>query len=534
MNTQDIRLFAIMGVVILIGAVLVMLPKSDPVTAQSNPTTFEECLEIYPEHYCLELFPPTATPTPAPPTNTPTPTATSTPRPNPTTFEECLEIYPEHYCLDLFPPTATPTPAPPTNTPTPTATPTPRPNPTTFEECLEIYPEHYCNELFATPTPTPTDTVVPTPTDTVVPTPTDTVVPTPTDTVVPTPTDTVVPTPTDTVVPTPTDTPTHTPTPIDTPTHTPTPTPPPTAPPPDIQWLAATHVDAVTVRWDPPDNITQIRVRYKDRDDESDTWVSETVSKPFPDRYEIDGLWDCEVTYKFEIASRGNNTVYSSEWGTPFEDTESTICMAKHRHGHQADHTVRWTRGTFPSENNDPPHEDVYNIWNAGVGPAASGWDKTVGNTCEECDDEAAPVVTVRKGHKDECAENSFACLLGSTSLPDGHLDELDLEIVLEHIGEDHSLRRVIWTDKPHLDGHIVRNMVPISVYYYFLGTAMHEFGHAFGLRHPEDIDITFRQYPSVMYIEAGTVGLSSKTVSSHDVRYMRSTYYGHTAHELD
>ena len=162
-NRQDIKTFTIMGVVILIGAVLVMLPKSGPVTAQSNPTTFEECLEIYPEHYCLDLFPPTATPTPAPPTNTPTPTATSTPRPNPTTFEECLEIYPEHYCLDLFPPTATPTPAPPTNTPTPTATPTPRPNPTTFEECLEIYPEHYCLQLF-TPTPVP-----PTPTNTPTP-----------------------------------------------------------------------------------------------------------------------------------------------------------------------------------------------------------------------------------------------------------------------------------------------------------------------------------------------------------------------------
>lgn len=320
--------------------------------------------------------------------------------------------------------------------------------------------------------------------------------------------------------------PTHTPTATATPTHTPTPTPPPTASPPDIQWLAATHVDAVTVRWDPPDNITQIRVRYKDRDDESDTWVSETVPKPFPDRYEIDGLWDCEVTYKFEIASRGNNTVYSSEWGTAAEDTESTICMARHRHGHQADHTVTWTRGAFPPEDAEAPHEGVYKIWDEGIGPAASDWDQTVGSTCEDCDDDH--VIIVRKGTWDECPERSFACVLGGLGSADDHIKVV--EVVLEHVGEDHNGRRVIWTDDPDKDGDIVRDLVPPSAYYHFEGTAKHEFGHTFGLRHPEDIDITFRQYPSVMYIH--TRSLSSTDVSEHDVKYMRSTYYDHTAHD--
>ena len=519
MNTQDIRLFAIMGVVILIGAVLVMLPKSDPVTAQSNPTTFEECLEIYPEHYCLELFPPTATPTPAPPTNTPTPTATSTPRPNPTTFEECLEIYPEHYCLDLFPPTATPTPAPPTNTPTATATPTPRPNPTTFEECLEIYPEHYCNELFATPTPTPTDTVVPTPTDTVVPTPTDTPSPTPTDTPSPTPTNTPVipPTPTHTPVP-----PTNTPVP---PTHTSTATPTPElpsrAPAPTILNLISgpSHVDTIRIYWRSRLGVTQYRVLYR-RQGTDDSWTSQWLTDNV---FEVNGLWDCRIKYEFEIYARGDNTVYSKEWSDPPAIVRDVTSDCPAAWGHQKDHAVAWIKGTYPPSkaNATAGNEDALKVWESAIPRGANAWDG-LAPSIRICKDSCTAnadgyKVTVQVG----VCYNGVACVYPATSSSNGHRTPhaVGTTMKFEMGGKNSEDKVVFWTADPNK--HDTAGPKEDSEWWYMKTVAVHEFGHTLGLNHSWRL-------PSSMGDPHDDAAFG---VTANDRKHLRALYYDHDRH---
>ena len=109
-NRQVIKTFAMIGVVILIGAVLVMLPGLDSVTAQSHEyIDWDDCMDDTGQDgdYCrsLGLTPPN-TPTPVPPA--------------PTTYQECIDAgYSPEECEDDFPGTA---PGPPTSTPTPTPT----------------------------------------------------------------------------------------------------------------------------------------------------------------------------------------------------------------------------------------------------------------------------------------------------------------------------------------------------------------------------------------------------------------------------
>ena len=117
-NRQVIKTFAMIGVVILIGAVLVMLPGLDSVTAQSHENIdWDDCMDDTGQDgdYCrsLGLTPPN-TPTPVPPA--------------PTTYQECIDAgYSPEECEDDFPGTA---PGPPTSTPTPTPTHTPVPTAT--------------------------------------------------------------------------------------------------------------------------------------------------------------------------------------------------------------------------------------------------------------------------------------------------------------------------------------------------------------------------------------------------------------------
>ncbi len=373
------------------------------------------------------------------------------------------------------------------------------------------------------PTPTPTPTTPPGPTHT----------PTSKPTATPTATHTHTPTPTATHTHTPT--PTFTPAPVPPPPNTPRPVPPdtpmpslPLAPAPTITRSKGEHIDTVQVEWDTAAGVTSYRARYRPNGS-TDQWNIGIVVPQIGDRsviHDIEGLWDCLVIYEIEIAGFGDGTTYARTWGTAATVIEESLCPPAF--GHQADHTIEWTRGTYP----DPPatappgHQNTLAVFNAGIPPGADAWDGRAGLTvCVACTtNDDGHTVTVQRGHSRQCGD-SIACVTVNRSISVVHRSPhlVDMPMYFEHVGGDWDGNEVYWTLDSSLHGEPGPERE--SKYYYITTVAVHEFGHTVSIW---DLPGTsFDDKPSVMLNPHVNFSLTS-----HDLKYIRAIYYDHTSHD--
>ena len=315
------------------------------------------------------------------------------------------------------------------------------------------------------------------------------------------------------------------------PPPTPTPPPPPSPPPPNplprpepptIITAQGSHVDSIKVSWRPHISVTKYRVRYRNHDDA--VWIT---SQQTATSIEIAGRYDCRVLHNFEISGWGDGLVYAEKWGTPAvrEDLHS-ICPPVY--GHQADHTVKWQKGTYPPppEKSEKYHEDALRVFDEGIPAGAAMWDRMadVITVCTSCSNPDEQVYTVQMGPSYTCPR-SYACVDRETLPADGHRFPhlASATMTFELIGQDKKGFNVVWTTVEHLHKEDAEGFN--NRYYYINAVAAHEFGHTVGIM---DLDTRPQFWDSIM-ADPGNF-----TPSDTDEKIVRAMYLGHQSHALN
>ena len=348
--------------------------------------------------------------------------------------------------------------------------------------------------------------------------------------------------------------PTDTPTPTPTATHTPTATAMPVPLPPAPQNVRSFphDLDAIQLRWDTlVDSTTnQLQVvEYMVRLREvGEAWVFHNrhiaATPPSEGRivqYILDGLWDCDKTYEFEVSGRGDGINYD---GTRYGDTTITApthSLCPSTIGHQADNMVYWyeDKTAYPPEDPLPPLPDYvenpYTVFDNNVSSSASKWNNIGGVTVSECsgqDDCATTTeITSQITSSSSICEGAAACFdpvtTGSPSSRSGfkprHITGGVIYFVLFEPDYNTSVhgQNAYWTGNSSIHGDKVPDGTNDTVYHAVKSAILHEFGHAVGLGH-------IPVYPSQTIMNSGN-DLTSPT--SLDRRHAKALYHGHSSH---
>ena len=272
------------------------------------------------------------------------------------------------------------------------------------------------------------------------------------------------------------------------------------------------------VYWNVHLGVTDYRVRYR-KQGTNDAWMSKRLEDY---AIEVDGLWDCQIKYEFEIYARGDNTIYSNTWSDPatIRDLHS-ICPEAW--GHQKDHAVAWIEGTYPPSkaNATVGNEKALKVWESAIPRGANAWDgrypsiRICKDSCTANSD--GYKVTVQVG----VCYGGVACVSPITNGSDGQRTShaVSTTMKFEIDGKNSKGDIVYWTDNP--DKHGDDGDEPNSVWYYMKTVAVHEFGHTLGLSHTG-------RWPASMGNPHEEAAFG---VTANDRKHLRALYYDHERH---
>ena len=308
------------------------------------------------------------------------------------------------------------------------------------------------------------------------------------------------------------------------------------APAPTVTNVTGSHVDAIQLVWNTEAGVTRYQVQYRVQGVD-DPWILDSNQIVSPRGqpevvYEIDSLSDCSTTFEIEVRGKGDGVDYDFDnFEDPTLETGQVACPFVL--GMQSDHTVSWEIGSRPGPDPIPsPPDDVANpdtVFVSGIPLGENAWDGVVTgvsicNPCTANDDDAA--VTIWADYDNSCGE-AIACVDNiQTHIVDDHdINHIaNMDMFIEHGSEENGYD-IWWTLSSGLDNTFVPRTNNMAKFYYIGAIFAHEFGHALGIEDMEDHAV-FQHYPSIMNDPH-----TNMTPTTHDGKYLRAMYGGHTSH---